>query len=304
MVNSIFPDLLVQLMSLSYEVRAWYCKEEVRREIADFCRNRWIALFGRGVVRYDREGNPLSIEEPYQIPEILERFSSIKPRSFYATSATYLRLSFKEDVEDEGNVMSYTPYWDIDNEASKWKATVEVVQVILRVLEREGISNSAYVLWTGRGMHVNLHQKSISMEVVRKYGALNVAWAVVEYVRGKIIGNLQEIRERHEAFRLRVDNEMKPKNLFSVPLSLHRSVNSAVICVSPSDLDFFDPSWANPNSFKHNKNWRSFHPGEADYLAEKAIRIYGGYPYLRARYRRKEPRVEDMIRKWLGDQDR
>ena len=174
-------------MMSSYEVHAWYSKEEVRKEIVDFCRNRWIALFGEGVIRYDRRGNPLSIERPDQISEMLERFSSIKPRSFYATSAIYSRLSVKEDVENEGNVISYTPYWDIDNESLKWRATVEIVQVILSVLEREGISNSVYVMWTGRGMHVNLHQKSISMGVVREYGALDVAWAVVEYVRLSLI---------------------------------------------------------------------------------------------------------------------
>ncbi len=291
-------------MTLSHdEILKYYSRKEVKKEVADFCRNRWVALFGKKVVRYDERGIPISIGKSAQVTEMLERFSSIEPRSFYATSALYLNLYGREDVEDEDNVISYTPYWDIDNDPRKWRATVEIVQEILNLLEVEGISNSIYVMWTGRGMHVNLNQGSLSPEIVRRYGALNAAWAIVEYIRGKILGKLHDVREKYDAFELRVDNEIKPKNLLSVPLSLHRSVDSAVVCINPDDICSFDPSWSDPNSFKHDRDWRRFSLGEADELVKKAIQIYGGYPYLRfgTKYRRKEPRVEDMIRKWIQD---
>ncbi len=290
------------MISSDNQILEYYSNEEVRIEIADFCRKRWVALFGKGVVRYNEKGAPLKIEKPSQVTKLLEHFSSIKPRSFYATSAQYLNLSRREDIEDEGNLISYTPYWDIDNDPKKWRATVEIVREILDHLEREGISDSVYVMWTGRGMHVNLNHRSISPEIVRKFGALDAAWAIVEYIRGKITGKLHDIRKRYEAFELRVDNEIKPKNLFSVPLSLHRRVNSVIICLRPEDIDYFNPSWSDPNSFKHSKDWRKFSVGEANSLVRKAIQIYGGYPYPRRTvYRRKEPSVEDMIRRWLRE---
>ncbi|HIE23953.1 MAG TPA: hypothetical protein EYP68_06965 [Candidatus Korarchaeota archaeon] len=278
-----------------------YRESFVINEIADFCKKRWISLFGKRVLRYDVRGTPLRILGPAQVSDLLERYSFIEPRSFYATSALYKELERRECVDDESNVLTYTPYWDIDNDPEKWRATVEIVQEILDLLEREGIHESAYIMWTGRGMHVNIHQGSISPEIVKKHGALNVAWAVVEYIKGKLLGKLHDIREKHDSFKLRVDNEIKPKNLFSVPLSLHRQVNSVVVCIKPDDLCCFDPSWSNPGCYRHSKEWRRFSPGESDYLVEKAIQLYGGYPYpLRStRYRRKEPRVEDMIRKWL-----
>ena len=288
------------MASSTYQILEHYKKGEVRREIAYFCRKRWVALFGKRVVRYDEKGAPLCIERPNQVIELLKRFSLMEPRSIHATSATFLNLSQREDVESETNVISYTPYWDIDNDRTKWKATVEIAQGILDSLEREGISNSVYVMWTGRGMHVNLNQGSISPEITRKYGALDAAWAIVEYIIEKITDKLQNIREKHKAFELRVDNEIKPKNLFSVPLSLHRKVNSVVICIRPDDLSSFNPSWSNPSFFKHSTDWRIFSIGEADNLVKKAINIYGGYPYPRRRgYRRKEPKVEDMLRKWM-----
>jgi len=289
------------MTSTTDKILEHYSNEEVRKEIADFCHKRWVALFGKRVIRYDKKGVPLNIKGAAQVTNLLERFSFVEPRSFYATSAQYLNLSRREDVEDERNLISYTPYWDIDNDPMKWRATVEIVREILNCLEMEGISDSVYVMWTGRGMHVNLNQGSISPEIIRKFGALDAAWAIVEYIRGKIAGKLHDIRERHEAFKLRVDNEIKPKNLFSVPLSLHRKVNSVIICLRPDEICCFDPSWSDPDSFKHSEDWRKFSVGEADSLVKKAIQIYGGYPYsrIRAGYRRKEPRVEDMIGKWL-----
>ncbi len=284
-------------MGLSQDkIMEHYAKKEVKEEIALFCRKRWVAIFGKAVLRYDERGYPLRIERPSQVTELLNWFSDFQPRSIYATSALYRSLSHKKLVEE---AILYTPYWDVDNDPKKWRATVEAVHKILDVLELEGVLSSTYIMWTGRGMHVNLNEGSISSQVISKYGALDSAWALVEYVRGKILGWLHEIRIKHEAPELRVDNELKPKCLLSVPLSLHRKVDSVIICLSPDELCEFDPCWSNPNSFRHNKGWKKFTPGEADSLIKKAIEIYGGYPYTRRRYRRREPRVEDMIRKWI-----
>ncbi len=223
-------------------------------------------------------------------------------RSLYSTAELYARLQEMEDVFDPINIVGVTPFWDVDNDPERWRATVEAARAVLDELESLGIVRSVYVIWSGRGMHVRVHEGAISGEVRRRVGALDSAWALVDYVRLRVDGRVAELRSEFEAPRLRVDNEVKPRGLFSVPLSLHRSVDAVVVCLSPDDLDDFDPSWSDPLNFRSTDSWRTFELGEADQAVLRAIEVHGGYPGLRTRVRRrKEPPVDEMIRRWLDE---
>ncbi len=223
-------------------------------------------------------------------------------RSLYSTAERYARLRGEEDVFDRDNVVEATAFWDIDNDPGRWRATVEAARVVVDALESLGIVKSVYVMWSGRGMHVRVHEGAVSADVRRRVGALDAAWALVEDVRLRVEGRVAELRSEFEAPKLRVENEVRPRGLFSVPLSLHRSVNAVVVCLSPDDLDDFDPSWSDPQNFRSADSWRTFEPGEADQAVLRAIEVHGGYPSPRTRARRrKEPPVDEMIRRWLDE---
>ncbi|MDK2464604.1 MAG: hypothetical protein QI223_07525 [Candidatus Korarchaeota archaeon] len=280
-----------------------YSKPRVRRTIIDFCAGRWTAAWlvdGR-VIRW-LGGRPLKVNSEEDLDLLTSGRLGALARSLYSTAERYARLHEREDVFDPSNVVEATPFWDVDNDPERWRATVEAARAVVDALESLGIVRSVYVVWSGRGMHVRVHERAISEEVRQKAGTLDAAWALVEDVRLKIDGRVAELRSEFEAPRLRVDNEVKPRGLFSVPLSLHRSVDAVDVCLNPYELDDFDPSWSDPLGFRSTDSWRRFEPGEADQAVLRAIEVHGGYPGPRTRARRrKEPPVDEMIRKWLDE---
>ena len=277
-----------------------YSKPEVRTAIAEFCRGRWVAAWLKdgSVVRW-LGGRPLAMRSQSDVLSMISNRSRPLLRAVYATVSVYRRLAERSDVFDDSNVVAVTPFWDVDNDPALWRATVEAARAVVDELERMGVARSVYVLWTGRGMHVRVHEGAISSELRSKIGPLDAAWALVESVRLRVESKVEEIRLRFEAHGLRVDNEVKPRGLFSVPLSLHRSVDSVVVCVDPSELDEFEPSWASIGAFRSSGSWRRYEPGEADDAARRSFEVHGGYPILTRRRRRKEPPVDEMIRKWF-----
>ncbi len=282
-------------------VRSHYSRPDVRREIREFCRGRWVAAWltdGR-VVRW--LGRRPATASPKDLDLLISGRAGSPVRSIYATAERYARLRRREDVYDPGNVLEVTPFWDVDNDPGSWRATVEAARALVEALGTLGVVRSVYVVWSGRGMHVRVHEGAISREVRERVGPLDAAWALVERVRLRVAGRIEELRSEFGAHGLRVDNEVKPRGLLSVPLSLHRSVDAVVVCLSPDQLDYFDPSWSDPSNFRSSDSWRRFDPGEADSAVLEAVELHGRYPGPRTpRRRRREPPVDEMLRRWLG----
>lgn len=269
-------------------VKEHYSRGDVRKEVMGFSRRRWLALAGRRWVRY-LEGKPLT-SQLLRLPDTLVATGA---RAIYATTALYKRLDSREDPFVGSNVLAVTPYLDIDNELEHWKATIEVARIISDELESMGIVRSVYILWSGKGAHVRVHELALS-EGLRD---LDHAWALAEYLKMRVEPEVAEIRRRFGAAGLRVENQLKLRSLFTVPLSLHRRVDRVAVCLKPEDVDDFDLSWTDPSSFKH-RDWEGYELGEADEASKKALDVVGGYPSRRGK-KRKEPPVDEMVRKWV-----
>jgi len=300
-------------MSGAYElVLEHYRRPEVPREIARFARGRWVAIHcarrderGRPLlIRYERgprgRRRPLSVRGPWDVLRLMKELYSMRPRTFYASSAIYSRLEGPEDTYYPGTTVAFTPTWDIDNELQGWRATLEIANAILDVLERSGVVKSVFVKWSGRGAHVHLHEKAISPEVFSRHGPLDVAYAIVEYVLLKIEHRVIEVREHFKAGGLKVENKMDPQRVFTCPLTLHRELNVVAVCIRPEDLWDFTPEWIELDGFRHWQGWDRYEVGEADELALRAIEVVGPYPRPYRPRRRKTKRLEDMIMKYLS----
>ncbi len=175
-----------------------------------------------------------------------------------------------------------TPFLDIDNEPEAWKLTLEATRIIVDALDSLGIRRSCYVLWSGRGAHVRVNELSMSPGL----RGLDSAWALAELVRLRVEESISDLRVRAGS-SLRVENQLKPRSLFTVPLSLHRRLDRVAICVNPDELDSFDISWTEPNGFRHWGGWRRYEEGESDRAVLGALSKLGGY---RLRRRREPPR--------------
>ena len=270
---------------MALDVEKYYESELVRREIADFCKNRWVAIHceaktsdGRPLlVRYDR-GKPLTINSPDDVKAILRRFRGLKPRTFYASASVYSRLISKEDALNYyNNVLARTPTWDIDSKPEWWKATVKVIETIVGALKDEGVQDSVYIKWSGRGAHVHVHEKAISQEIYSKIGPINVAYCIVDYIIRKIKPSILKVNLDFNV-EIKVENLMDPQRVFTAPLSLHKQLDVSCVVFKPSQIDEFEFEWTNPIKFKHNSEWRNYIEGEADMLARKAFKIIGPYP--------------------------
>lgn len=287
-----------------------YLNPRVQREIADYSAERWIAIHcdktdDRGrklLVRYSRKTRkPLKVKEPSDILRLMETFQRLMPRSIYATANLYGKLESEDDVAFIDNVIACTPTWDIDNELGAWEATREAAKEIVKFLAENGVSESVYVKFTGRGAHVQVHPYAFSPEVRAKHNPLDLAYALVEYIRGKLQPRFIELAVRLKAESLRVDNEMDFQRLFVCPLSVHKQLNMVSVCLDPERLDDFTPEEARLGRVKrHWEGWRNHRVGEADALAVKAYNLVGGYPgtYGKPR-RRKHPPLEKQIWSFL-----
>jgi len=289
-------------------VKLHYSNKKVQEEIALFSQSRWVGLHcmekdrnGRPyLVRYlSRAKIPLRITDPSDVPKLLKIFSKLKPRTFYATANVYAKVSKPEHLTDSSNIRACMPTWDIDNVPEKWEATISAAREIISFLERNGIKRSTYAVWSGKGCHIRIHHEAISPEVRRRILPLDAAYAIVEYVNSKLHGKFTEISLRRRADLLRVDNEMDQQRLFTSPLSLHKELDMVCVCVSPNDLDRFNPSWATPKKYKHYKNWNRFSIGEADELTLKAYESIGKYPAVSRVQAKKHPAPDEQITRWL-----
>jgi len=228
---------------MKISVEKYYENSIVRNEITEFCRNRWVAIHcehktsdGRPMlVRYDK-GRPLTIKSPNDIQYILRRFRGLKPRTFYATASIYSKLETKEDALNyEKLVIAKTPTWDIDSKPEWWKATIEVIKIIVKALENEGVKNSVYIKWSGRGAHVHIHEKAISNKIYSKYKPLNIAYGIVEYIIRKIKSSIIKVNMEFKT-EIKVENLIDPQRVFTAPLSLHTQLNVNCIAFKTDQL--------------------------------------------------------------------
>jgi len=268
------------------DVLAHYSNPQVKEEIAEYCKGRWIALEGiergggRAFLRYTRGGTPLTINEPDDINPLLKRFRFFKPRTIYASINSYRELGNRNDTEDPANILKSTPVWDIDASLDSWEYAVKASEIIVEYLDKEGLSRSVYLKWSGRGIHIHVHEKAFSQDILEKHNPLDVAFSVVEYILRKSKDQLIKLAEKAPQTGerpLRVENKMDIKRVFTVPLSLHRQIDLCCICFKQNDIHNFSPEWAKVENYRHDPSWKFYEEGEGDQLASKALAEIGGY---------------------------
>lgn len=262
------------------DIIAYYSRPDVAGEIAEFLRSRWAAIEGsiggrRVFIRY-RKGRPLTITSPAEVSAVIRSYSGMGARTFYGTLAVYRRVESVEDVEDPVNIAAATPFWDIDVEGGAWEHVLEAAEAIVEYLESEGVTDSVYILWSGEGAHVRISEGAFSEELLSQHHPIEVAAAVVDHV-------LRAVRPRLEAIvkasgeALKVESLVDPKRVFTAPLSLHRRLDRAAVCLKPKDLPSFELGWTNPARPRHDPTaWRRYSRGEADDLARKALSLSKG----------------------------
>jgi len=290
-----------------------YDEEKVQEEIAKFSRNRWVALHCdllnpqgyQVLLRYQRALGkakvPITISEPKDVPKFVKRFERLRPRAFYASANVYRELTQPEHVKSLTNIAFCMPTWDIDNTPEKWEATIVVAKEIVDFLNQEGVSESVFLKWSGKGVHVHIHERAFSEDLLKNVNPLDAAYAVVEYVNRKLGRKYVEIAHRYQAQELSGENEMDLQRVFTCPLSLHRSLNRVAVCFSTSAINDFVPQWTDLEHYRHWKGWDQFKAGEADRLAKKAHRTVGAYA-LKTQTKTLESKgdkTRDLITKWL-----
>jgi len=270
---------------LSSIVYTHYTRFDVAKEIVEYASGRWVAVEGsysdrRIFVRYFKD-QPLVISSDRDVLSLINRYKRLNVRTFYATIHIYKTLDSRGSLDDPGNIAYTTPFFDIDSSLENYRSVLDVAGLIVDFLERNGLRESVYILWSGEGAHVRINEKAFSNEILSKYSPFIVAYSVVEYV-------LKEIREKLEPLAresgVKVENLVDIKRVFTLPLSLHRRRDVVAVCFKPSVITSFEPSWVDPESFKHDPSaWRDFKQGEGDTLALEALKRINALKPLHSR---------------------
>lgn len=266
-----------------------YGKPEVKREIADYCRNKWVAIHceeigengTRLMIRYDKN-KPLTISSESEVIELINRYKKYRPRAFYATVHTYSRLRVREDLLDRSNILYSSPVWDIDSRDGDWKKVIRKAQEIVSLLDKFGVAKSVFIKWSGRGAHVQINPFCFSTEIRRTIEPIDIAYSATSFITNRL----------ETLNGLIVESRIDIQRVFTSPLSLHRTLDRVAVCFPPEKLDEFEISWTDPKSYVHfPDSWRRFSEGEGDDFAEKAFASTG--PYVAGRYRRKKHKPLD-----------
>jgi len=268
------------------DVLAYYSKSQVKEEVTAYCKGRWVALEGlqrsggRAFLRYTRGGKPLTMNEPEDVDSLLKRFRFFKPRTIYASVNSYEKLENREDTENPTNIIKSMPVWDVDASLDSWEYAVKASEIIIERLDKEKLSRSVYLKWSGRGIHIHIHEEAFSKEILKEHNPLDISFSVVEYVLRRSKGQLVKVAEeapKTEDRTLKVENKMDIKRVFTAPLSLHRQLDLCCVCFKPNDIHNFTPEWADIENFRHDPSWKTYEEGEGDQLAVKALAEIGGY---------------------------
>ncbi|RLF09296.1 MAG: hypothetical protein DRJ69_04920 [Thermoprotei archaeon] len=267
------------------EVLRHYSRLEVKEEIARYCAGRWVALEGPGrgerrfFIRYFRDGRPLTISSPSDVEERLHYYRALRPRTVYASINVYARLEETGDVDEPRNVTYTSPIWDVDASLETWREALEAAEVVVSWLEKHGVERSVFLKWSGRGVHIHVHERAFSPELLARHHPLDLAFAVVEFTLRSVKDELKQVASRAPVGEraLKVENKVDAKRVFTAPLSLHRVLDLCCVCFKPNDLRSFNPDWAKPGQLRHDKSWSLFEEGEGDELALEALKAVGGY---------------------------
>jgi len=132
-----------------------YGRHDIAGEIAEFSKNRWVAVEGcvedrRVFIRCFRD-QPLRIENGKDVVDCLKRYRRLNARSFYASINVYKSLHNREALDEPGNIVFTTPFFDIDGSLENWRIILDAAMVIVDFLEEKGVSKSVYLLWSGEG---------------------------------------------------------------------------------------------------------------------------------------------------------
>jgi len=268
---------------LPIDPRSYYSNPVVAKEVCEFLKGRWAGVEGyeKRWVRWLGE-RPLTISSPRDVLLTIDRFWMISPRSFYGSIEIYRKLESRDDVESNywSNVVAATPFIDIDivDESRVAEAYSHVIRVVEALYSElcvdRGVCSSVYVLWTGAGAHFRFNERGFR-EVYSEYHPLKVAYAVVEYLIRSTRSKLERIIGESGGL-VKVENIIAPKRVFSAPLSLHRTLDRAVIAFKPEEAGEFTLEWADPTKPRHDPEaWRRFKAGELDDYAREALKKLG-----------------------------
>ena len=261
----------------------YYRRREVAEEIASFLRGRWAALEGEGRRWLRWLGDrPLVVRDWSDVPRLVEKHRGMKPRSWYGTIEVFRRLETRSDLEEgyEANVEKATVFIDIDlvDEATieqNWRCVVEAAQLLTDWLSERGVTESVYLLWSGAGMHLRINEDAFSPQLLARHHPLDVAFAVAEYILEQNEQQLLDLIKRCNG-AVKIENLVAPKRVFTAPLSLHRRLDRVAVALRPRDLQGFTLDWSSPENPRHDPEaWRRAKRGEADDLAEEALRRIG-----------------------------
>ena len=259
---------------------SYYRDPRVAGEIASFLRGRWAALEGPGKRWLRWLGDrPLTVSSPSDVWRIVSEHRSMQPRSWYGTIEVFRKLRDRRDVEEnyEDNVEKATLFIDIDivdesRLGDAWRCVVEAARVLVEWLEERGVVESVYLLWSGAGMHLRIHEDALQGAEAHPVDA---AFALAEYMlESNQAALLDTIRSCGGL--VKIENLVAPKRVFTAPLSLHRRLDRVAVALRPSALPSFHPDWSLPENPRHDPEaWRRAKPGEAAELAREALRRIG-----------------------------
>ncbi|MEM2910769.1 MAG: hypothetical protein QXO01_06885 [Nitrososphaerota archaeon] len=271
-----------------------YSREDVKREIAEYCAGRWVALHCEGLdqkgkqimVRYDACRKPLRISSEDDVRWMFSEYARYKPRAIYASTHVYRALESRWSVVDRENVVASSPTLDIDPKDGDWRCVVEKAMQIIELLENYNVVKSVFFKWSGRGAHLHIHQKAFSDEIRRRIDPIDIAYSVTKFIAGMLEPGDGAV----------VEAVIDIQRVFTAPLSFHRKVDRVAVCVPPENLSEFHIDWTCPESYRHSPEaWRRFSSGEGDWLAEKAFMKIGPYSAGRPRKRKHKPLDEEIM---------
>ena len=295
-------------------VLEYYSRDYVCKEIAHFLKNRWVGIEGEDKkwIRWSGD-KPLTINEPGDIPKLIRRYMFLKPRSFYGTIEVFHKLDSRKDVMENysNNVLYTTVFIDVDivDESlleDTWRYAIKAAKLITEWLKEEGVTNSVYLLWSGAGIHIRVHERAFK-DPLQHYHPLAIAHAFAEYVLLKLRPQLLNIiRECNGA--IKIENLVTMKRVFTAPLSIHRRLERVAIAFSPDKIEEFNLEWTNTNQPVYESGiWSQYKEGEADDLAWRALRAVGittNISRIETATKLELPRIEKPIEKTTSSEIR
>ncbi len=265
-------------MNPNQTVLKHYLREDVQREVSEFCRNRWVALETRPVngkrlfYRYIDE-KPLTITEPTDIKKLINRFSNRNIRTIYGSINIYRKITSKHDVENIENILRTTPSIDIDGNLEEIDLTIEAAKTILEELHHHDVGRSVYLVWSGRGIHIHLNEKAIG-EDYWKTDPVKTAHTIIEYILKRTREKLSEIISKSKSTKKRpkIENIIDIQRVFTSPLSIHRELDIVAVTINPGEIENFTLEWTRLDKFRYWREWSQYIEGEIDKLVEKALK--------------------------------